>query len=111
VFGLALLMTACFFLDPPPEADTDAGVVVTNNTEHDLHFRIMKENGEWLDLATEAPPGVTTQLVGSLILGENSLIADDECTTGPVIALDQDDLVVATHPPGLCVDDSWVIEE
>lgn len=84
--------------------------MVVNNTDRDLHFRIMKEDGEWLDLATRVAPGDTAQLVGAMILGEDSLIADDGCTTGPVEALDADDRVVATHPPGLCVDDSWVIE-
>jgi hypothetical protein len=105
------LTTGCVFFSPPPESDIDAGVVVVNNTDHDLHFKIMKEDGEWLDLATRAASGDTTQLVGTMILGEDSLIADDGCTTGPVVALDPDDRAVATHPPGLCVDDTWVIGE
>lgn len=109
--ALALTTTSCWIFSPPPEADIDAGVVVVNNTDSDLHFRIWKEDGEWLDLATQVDPGETAQLVGTMILGEDSLIADSGCTTGPVEALDADDRVVATHPPGLCIDDSWVIED
>jgi hypothetical protein len=103
------LTTACLPFSPPPEADIDAGVAVVNNTSHDLHFRIMKEDGDWLDLDAQAAPGVTTQLIGRTIGFEDSLIAEGGCTTGSVVALDADDRVVATHPPGLCVDDTWLI--
>jgi len=111
LLALTLTNTACWPFSPPPDADIDAGVLVANNTTLDLHFRIMKEDGEWLDLATRAAPGVTTQLIGREIVFEDSLIADAGCTTGPVVALDAEDRVVATHPPGLCVDDTWVIED
>lgn len=109
--ALALTTTSCWIFSPPPEADIDAGVVVVNNTDRDLHFRIMKEDGEWLDLATRVTPGDTAQLIGREMVFDDSLIADAGCTTGSVQALDADDRVVATHPPGLCIDDSWVVAD
>ena len=43
------------------------------------------------------------------MFGENSRVADDDCTRGEIVALDPEGREVARHPQPFCRDDLWVI--
>jgi hypothetical protein len=51
----AVTLSAC--VQPAPEADLAVGVRVVDNTDAPLHFRLLMENGEWVEIASETPPG------------------------------------------------------
>lgn len=100
-----LVLTAC-----PPDLGSSGGIGVDNRTDQALHFRILGD-GEWHDLPATVGPRQSGGLLGRPALIGPSRIARDGCTIGELIALDPDGSEVARHPPGLCIDDVWVVED
>jgi hypothetical protein len=90
------------------EQQEDTGLAVRNNTESILKFRMLAD-GEWYERIS-VPPGDLAQLISNTDLTASS-IGRDGCTIGVLVAFDPDGREVTRHEPGLCVGDTWVIED
>jgi len=94
---------------PGSDPGLGQGVAVTNKTELTLHFAVFAR-GTSHDLSPVVEPRQTEGVVTANELGGNSLIGENGCTIGDLVALAPDGDEVARHPPPLCTGDVWVIE-
>jgi hypothetical protein len=87
----------------------DDGIGVRNETEFTLHFRVWSGDKSYALAPVARPRQIETVLSGSEI-SPNSLVTENGCTTGDLVAFDPDDNEIARHSAPLCVHDLWVIE-
>lgn len=86
------------------------GMTVTNRTDRALRFSI-EVVGDRIPLPGAVDPGETALIISGSALGPDSLVAEDGCTTGTLIATDDTGREVARHPESLCIGDDWVVGE
>jgi hypothetical protein len=94
---------------PGSDPGLGQGVTVTNKTELTLHFEVFAR-GTSYDLSPVVEPRQTEGVVTANELRGDSLIGENGCTIGDLVALAPDGDEVARHPPPLCTGDVWVIE-
>jgi hypothetical protein len=110
---IAIAMILLSMVGPLPFSDvgrTD-GVYAQNRTDKDLHFRALLPSG-WFNVPFVAEPYVGTYASNLLLLSPSQLDAN-RCTTGPIVALNEDGREVARHDDPICLDHGqalWVVK-
>ena len=84
------------------------GVSGRNETATRLHF-VTVVGGKTFALSNTLEPGQSKLLVSGSAFGGSSLVADDRCTKGDLVALADDGREVLRHPAPLCIGDLWTI--
>lgn len=84
------------------------GIEALNETDVTVHFEV-EADGERYALPGEFDPGEGSLVISGSALGPDSLVTSDGCTTGDLIALDEDGEEIARHPPPLCDGDVFVV--
>jgi hypothetical protein len=107
--ALALALSGCGRF-PGDDSGLASGVSVRNATQLTLHFKVFTSTRPYT-WTTVARPGDQSLVIPSSSLGRTSEIAENGCTVVDLVAFDENENEVARHPPPLCVDDVWVIED
>ncbi len=112
---LALVVAAALILAggcrPFPGSDpgiTD-GVQAVNQTQETIRFEVVGDGGKRFSLTAEFEPGEGGLVLGGSAIGPDSLVTEDGCTTGDLIALDTAGTEIARHPPPLCDGDVFLV--
>ena len=104
-FAIALVVSLAGCID----AHRADAVWVKNETATDLHFEIVRPNGELFALPRPTIRRGETDYVldyGQLTTGG---LGANGCTTGDLIARAPDESEMSRHPAGLCVRQTWTI--
>lgn len=102
-----VVLGAC---DGPFREPANRAIVIHNRTATPLTFRIIVGDRQG-DLPGPLAAGQSSPVIYFVDgIVDGPLTDSDGCTKGDVIAYDPSGREVARHPPGLCVDETWVIE-
>src|SRR5918996_826719 len=99
------LLSAC--LPGISEPGLGDGVVVRNETELTLTFRLFTRGTAW-EAPTEVGPREEAGVLPGNTLRSPTGPGEDGCTVGDLVALGPDGAEVARHPPPLCTGEVWV---
>ena len=94
----------------PPGEPLSNGVEAINETQETIHFKVVGDDGELFALTPEFEPGEGGLVLSGSEIGPDSLVTEDGCTTGDLVALDTTGTEVARHPPPLCDGDVFIVE-
>ena len=103
--AVAFMLAGCPDLSEP----LSDGIQALNETEETIRFEVIGDGGQRFDLATVFEPGQGGLVIGGSAIGPDSLITEDGCTTGDLIALDARGAEIARHPPPLCDGDLFIV--
>jgi hypothetical protein len=107
LLACVLVITALSACEDP---NFGRAVLAENHTNSSLMFETIVD-GQTYPILGNADPGERVVILAwAQFNNEHSLITEDECTIGDVVALDPEGREVARHPPPLCLDEVWVIE-
>ena len=93
-------IATCIFLVGCDPGLTD-GIEARNETDGTVHFEV-EGDGERFPLPGELGPGEGGLVISGSALGPDSLVTEDGCTTGDLIALDEEGEEIERHPPPMC---------
>jgi len=102
-----VVIAACLFLVACDPHLTD-GIEARNETDVTVHFEV-EADGERYPLPGEFDPGEGSLVISGSALGPDSLVTEDGCTTGDLVALDERGEEIGRHPPPLCDGDLFVV--
>jgi hypothetical protein len=93
---------------PVSDPGITSGVQVVNETGETISFEVAAD-GERFSLPGRFEPGEGGLVISGSALGPDSLVTENGCTTGDLIALDRSGAEIARHPPPMCDGDVWVV--
>ena len=94
-----ILVGGCVEIPGEPLSD---GIQAVNETQETIHFEVIGEGDERFRLSAEFEPGQGGLVIRGSAIGPSSLITENGCTTGDLIALDAAGKEIARHPPPMC---------
>lgn len=110
VQGLLLVAVACMLAGCPDLSEPlSDGIQALNETEKTIRFEVIGDGGERFNLGTEFVPREGGLVISGSAIGPSSLVTEDGCTTGDLIALDVTGAEIARHPPPLCDGDLFIV--
>jgi hypothetical protein len=86
------------------------GVQARNETSETLTFEVELPDRS-ISLPPPAEPSDTSPIIRVYRPGPDLVYMENGCTTGDVVARNPAGREVARHPPGLCLDELWIVRE
>jgi hypothetical protein len=86
------------------------GISIRNEMDVAIRFYVDAPAGR-IDLPGVYRPGATGLVISGSAIGPDSRVVEENCTVGPMVAVDETGREAARHAERLCVGDTWVVAE